>query len=78
VTPWRASERSRLISVKTSGIYRTAPGTIFRVTETDEGGLKVDVLKDGEWVPGRLGMVGLRLSPSTTRLGASAVRDLPV
>jgi len=64
--------------VGSSGVYRTAPGTIFRVTETDEGGLKVDVLKDGEWIPGRLGMVGLRLSPTTTRLGAGAIRALPV
>jgi hypothetical protein len=51
---------------------------IFRVTETDEGGLKVDVLKDGAWVPGRIGMVGLRLASSTTPLGASATRELPV
>jgi hypothetical protein len=51
---------------------------IFRVTETDEGGLKVDVLKDGAWVPGRIGMVGLRLAPSTTALRPSALRELPV
>jgi hypothetical protein len=51
---------------------------IFRVTETDEGGLKVDVLRNGAWEPGRIGMVGLRLAPSTRALGASAIRDLPV
>jgi hypothetical protein len=51
---------------------------IFRVTETDEGGLKVDVLKDGAWVPGRIGMVGLRLARSTTALGAHAIRGLPI
>jgi hypothetical protein len=51
---------------------------IFRVTETDEGGLKVDVLKDGAWIPGRIGMVGLRLAPSTRALGTSATRELPV
>lgn len=50
---------------------------IFRVTETGEGGLKVEVLKDGTWVPGRIGMVGLRLAPSTTMLGANAVGALP-
>lgn len=50
---------------------------IFRVTETGEGGLKVEVLKDGNWVPGRIGMVGLRLASSTTLLGASAVGALP-
>jgi hypothetical protein len=51
---------------------------IFRVTETDEGGLKVDVLKEGAWVPGRIGMVGLRLASSTTALRPSALRELPV
>ena len=50
---------------------------IFRVTETDEGGLKVEILKDDVWVPGRIGMVGLRLAPRTTMLSASAVRALP-
>ncbi|HZA26210.1 MAG TPA: hypothetical protein VE915_01000 [Actinomycetota bacterium] len=59
-------------------VYRTGPGMIFRVTETDEGGLKVDVLRNGAWEPGRIGMVGLRLAPSTRALGASAIRDLPV
>jgi hypothetical protein len=51
---------------------------IFRVSETTEGGLKVEVLKDGAWSPGRIGMVGLRLSPSTTKLGRSDIQDLPV
>lgn len=60
-----------------SAVYRTGPGMIFRVTETGEGGLKVEVLKDGTWVPGRIGMVGLRLASSTTLLGASAVGALP-
>ena len=50
---------------------------VFRITETVEGGLKVEVLKDGDWVPGRIGIVGLRLAPSTTRLSASAIRALP-
>src|SRR5438105_11436301 len=60
-----------------SAVYRTAPGMIFRVTETVEGGLKVEVLQDDAWVPGRIGMVGLRLAPSTKELGADAVRALP-
>lgn len=50
---------------------------IFRVTESLELGLKVDVLKGGAWVPGRIGMVGLRLSPSTAILSAKAIRELP-
>ena len=60
-----------------SGVYRTDLDLIFRVSETSEGGLKVEVLQDGAWVPGRIGMVGLRLSPSTTKLGAAAIGRLP-
>ena len=50
---------------------------VFRVTETVEGGLKVEVLKDGAWSPGRIGMVGLRLAKSTRKLGPDAVLKLP-
>lgn len=74
--PTRASEYTEVVA--SSNVYRTGPGVIFRVTESDEGSLKVEVLKDGAWVPGRIGMVGLRLSRSTTALRANAVRDLPV
>jgi hypothetical protein len=63
--------------VRSSGVYRTKLGLIFRITETVEHGLKAEVLKDGTWVEGRIGMVGLRLAPSTTRLGRDAVDDLP-
>jgi hypothetical protein len=59
-------------------VYRTGPGTIFRITETVEGGLKVEVLKDGAWMPGRIGMVGLRLARSTTKLDRDAILELPV
>ena len=51
---------------------------IFRIAETVEGGLKVEVLKGEEWVPGRVGMVGLRLEPSTVTLSSNAIRQLPV
>lgn len=50
---------------------------IFRVTESVETGLKVDVLRGDAWVPGRIGMVGLRLSSSTIKLTARAIRELP-
>jgi len=40
--------------------------------------VKVEVLKDGAWLPGRIGLVGLRLSPSTTKLGRSDIAELPV
>jgi len=59
-------------------VYRTDSGLIFRVTETVEGGLKVEVLKDGCWSPGRIGLVGLRLSRSTTKLARSDIQELPV
>ena len=60
------------------GVYRTHLGLIFRISETPEGGLKVEVLKDGAWTAGRIGMVGLRLARSTRRLGPDAVLELPV
>lgn len=58
-------------------MYRTGPGTILRITESVEGGLKVEVLKDGTWMPGRIGMVGLRLARATTKLDAKAILALP-
>ena len=64
--------------MRPSGVYQTDLGLIFRVTETVEGGLKVEILKDGSWTPGRIGMVGLRLAPSTTKLSRSAIQELPV
>lgn len=60
-----------------SGVYRSEQGTIWRVLEGDDGSLKVEMLEDDAWVPGRIGMVGLRLAPSTTRLTAKAIRSLP-
>ncbi len=58
-------------------MYRTEAGMIFRVTDTVEAGLKIEILKNGVWVPGRIGMVGLRLAASTTELGQKAILDLP-
>ena len=57
--------------------YRTSSGMIFRVTETSDGGLKVEALREGAWVPGRIGIVGLRLEPSTRKLGTAALKALP-
>jgi hypothetical protein len=51
---------------------------VFRVSETVEGGLKVEVLSEGAWIPGRVAMVGLRLSRSTKKLGPAAIQELPV
>jgi len=64
--------------MRSSGVYRTDLGLIFRVSETDEGGLSVEVLRDGTWISGRIGMVGLRLAPSTRKLGPAAIERLPI
>ncbi len=60
-----------------TSVYRTAAGLILRITDTVEAGLKVEVLKDGAWTPGRIGMVGLRLARSTTKLSPKAITALP-
>jgi hypothetical protein len=70
--------REYTCAVRPSGVYRTQLGMIFRVTETVEGGLRVEVLKEDAWIPGRVAMVGLRLAPSTTKLSRSAIRQLPL
>ena len=58
-------------------VYRTERGLILRVIEASDGGIKVEVLSEGAWVAGRIGMVGLRLSPSTTVLTARETKKLP-
>jgi hypothetical protein len=60
-----------------SDVYRTERGTVLRITQLADGGMRVELLKDEEWVPGPIGMVGLRLSRSTTHLTAAAIRLLP-
>ena len=64
--------------VQPVGVYRTGPGTIFRIIETAGGWMKVEVLKNGAWTAGRIGMVGLRLAGSTTKLTPEAILQLPV
>ena len=61
----------------TSRVYRTERGLIWRVIEAEDGGLRVELLKQGLWIAGRIGMVGLRLSPTTTTLTTKEIRDLP-
>ena len=50
---------------------------VFRIIESDEGSLKVEVLTDSEWLPGRIGMASLRLKRSTVQLGPNAILELP-
>jgi hypothetical protein len=73
---WRARRR-RVESVTETGDHRTELGTIFRISERNDGHLSVQLLKRSLWVPGPIGMVGLRLAPTTTRLTARQVRALP-
>ena len=60
-----------------AGVYRSQQGTIWRVLEAADGGIRVEVLQDGAWVAGPVRMVGLRLSPSTKRLTDAAISKLP-
>jgi hypothetical protein len=60
-----------------SDVYRTERGKVWRIIHEVEGGLHVELLKNGAWIRGPIGMAGLRLSPSTTQLTAAAIRALP-
>ena len=50
---------------------------IFRVSEDAEGHPKVGVLEGSAWVDARIGVVGLRRSPTTVRLTPKQVLRLP-
>jgi hypothetical protein len=73
----QAARRRRIKVVTRTGVYRTEQGTIFRISEGDEGHLSVQLLDRPLWVAGPIGMAGLRLSPTTTRLTARQVQALP-
>ena len=57
---------------------RTELGKTLRIEESDEGALRVEILKEGVWTTAPRGMIGLRLSPSTRRLTAAEVLALPL
>jgi len=64
--------------VRDTGVYRTERGTILRISADAEGRLSVELLDGSEqWVPGPIGMAGLRVAPTTTRLTATQVQALP-
>jgi hypothetical protein len=56
---------------------RTELGKTLRIEESDEGSLRLDILKEGAWVTGPRGMIGLRLAPGSRRLTASEISALP-
>jgi hypothetical protein len=59
-------------------VYKTASGMIFRVSEGLEGHISVETLKPAGWVTAPIGMIGLRVAPTTVRLTARQVLRLPV
>lgn len=63
--------------MQVTGVYRSELGMVWRVIEGEDGSLKVEVLNGEAWTPGRIGLVGLRLAPSTTKLTPRAIRGLP-
>ena len=58
-------------------VYRTEQGKVWRIIHSGDGGMRVELLKNEIWVPGPIGMVGLRLSRTTTQLTPAAIRLLP-
>ena len=63
--------------MRETSVYRTASGMIFRVSEGGEGHLAVETLGKSGWMPAQLGVIGLRVSPTTVRLTARQVLALP-
>jgi hypothetical protein len=69
--------RCRVGVVKETSVYRTESGMIFRVSDDGEGHLSVGVLKEATWVDARIGIIGLRVAPTTVRLTSRQVLRLP-
>jgi hypothetical protein len=61
----------------TTEFFKTAGGKTLRVEESDEGQLRVEILKEGAWTEAPRGMIGLRLAPGTKRLTAREIARLP-
>lgn len=57
---------------------RTELGKTLRIEESDEGSLRVEILKEGVWTAAPRGMIGLRLSPGARHLTAAEVLALPL
>jgi len=64
-------------TVSETNIYKTEQGTIFRLKEDDEGRISVELLQTSLWVQGPIGMAGLRVAPTTTRLTSRQIQSLP-
>ena len=73
----RAGNRRSVSGVSESSFYKTERGTIFRLKEDDEGRLSVELLQTSLWVQGPIGMAGLRVAPTTTKLTERQIQSLP-
>ena len=63
--------------MRQTGVYRTESGTIFRISQDDEGHLTVELLRSAMWESAPIGMAGLRIANTTTRLTKRQVDSLP-
>jgi len=63
--------------MKSSAVYRTRQGRTLRITESDDGALRVEILEEDRWTDGPVRMAGLRLSDSTRKLTSAEVLALP-
>ena len=72
-----AGNRRSVGRVSESSFYKTERGTIFRLKEDDEGRLSVELLQTSLWVQGPIGMAGLRVAPTTTKLTERQIQSLP-
>ena len=63
--------------MRETSVYRTGSGMIFRVSEGGEGHLAVETLKEKGWVPAAVGIIGLRVAPTTVQLTAKQILRLP-
>lgn len=63
--------------MKARVVYRTEQGRTLRISESDDGAPKVEILEQGAWTDGPVRLMGLRLSPTTRRLTGAEVRALP-
>ena len=75
-TTSRADSTGSSGSRKPTGVYQRGD-TIWRISESVEGGLKVEVLAEGAWVAGPVNLVGLRLASDTRKLSQASIDALP-
>ena len=60
-----------------SAVYRTEQGRTLRISESDEGALRVEILEQGAWSTGPVRLAGLRLSSTTRKVTGAELRSLP-